>query len=241
VSTHFRIARTIPRFVATGGGGSTYDSVLTALSPSARWKLDDTTGATAVATIGSDGTYTSMTFGALGNPGLVSDGGTAVTTAGGSTSQFVQLPLPTLTTAGTFILWSAHGNGGSSGLPIWRDNTSAGGTGWFQDISGTNPLVRINGTSHTVSSVVASTLRTGSRHLYILTTDGSSVKFYIDGTVVDTWTKSAAFSTMNDSILLGRNGANSATATYGGTYDDVSIVNSAITATDVTNLWNAGK
>ena len=236
MSTHFRIARAVPRFVPSGGG-TTYNSVLTALTPSARWKHDESTGTTAVAAVGTDGTY--VPGGApqnqavtLGVTSLVADGGTAISTGNGS---YVDLPVPTLTTAGTLILWMAAGVGGGNGIPFWRDNTS--NNGWFMDISQTNPVVRVNGTNHTVSTVTASTLRDGFRHMYVLTTDGSTVKLYIDGSLVDTWTKAAAFSTINTSIRLGKNGAG--TGGYAGTFDDTAIINSAISATDVSNLWAA--
>jgi len=221
----------MPRFVASGGG-SAYDAVINALSPSARWKLDDTTGTAAVATVGSNGTYNSSPT--LGATGLVGDGGTAVTTNG--TSSAIELPMPTLGTAGSIILWSAHGAGGADGVPIMRDRTSAGGTGWFIDITGTGGInVRVAGQNHGIASVTASTLRTGARHLYVLTTDGSTVTFYIDsGTPVDSWARSAAFSNISTAFRLGQNG--NASQFYGGTFDDFAIVNSVITGTDVANL-----
>lgn len=222
---------------AGGGGGSTYNDVISAISSlAARWKLDDTVdqtgGGDVAATVGTAGNIWGATPGVTG---LVSDGGLAVSTNSGG---WVELPMPTVTTAGSLIVWSAHGTGGSSGIPMLRDETSS--SGWFFDISQTNPVWRINGTNHTVSTVTASTLRTGSRHMYVLTTTGTTVTFYIDGTQVDSWTKSASFSNWRNAVRLGVNGQ-ATTQLYGGTFDDTAVFNAVISSTDVTNLWNAGK
>lgn len=218
--------------VSTETYGLTYNAAVTAItSLIGRWKLDDTSGTVVTAAVGSNGTYTGPPT--QGVTGLVQDGGTAVTTDGSATT----FSVPATTGQTSIAFWSAHGAGGAAGTPIMRDATSAAGSGWFIDISGTNPIVRAAGTSHTVTTVTASTLRTGSRHLYVLQSDGTNVALFIDGTQVDTWVQAGAFSTL--AWIFGKNG-NVAGQFYGGTFDDVATFNALLSPTDVTNLWNSG-
>jgi len=241
VSTHFRIARTIPRFVAAAGG-STYDSAVSALSPVADWGMDDTTGTVATAIVGTNGTY----FGGptLGASVLVNDGRAGSVVCNGTDDE-VQLPLPTLATAGTLVMWWRWIDDIHLTSIIWRDDTSAGGTGWFLDVAGGgsgSPAVRVNGTSHTVSGVTTTSLQTGVRHMFGIATDGTTVRFNIDGTTVDSWSKSAALSTLVSPLHLGRNGKVTGTSAYFTSgFDRTHIFNTSLSDTNFGDLWNAGK
>jgi hypothetical protein len=233
VSTTFRRARSglyVPR--------TSYDSLITALAPAGRWKLDDANGqSTAVATVGTNGTGNAARFGAAG---LVTDGGTAWSNSPVAAASLT-LPLGTRGAAGSLLFWYAYISGGGAGVPLWRDNTAS--AGWFIEITGTNPVVRINGTSHTVTTVTASTLRTGSKNEFALTTTGgtgATVTFYIDGSQADQWTQTGSWSGLNTSLIFGVNGS-SGSQICGGTWDDVATWNSVLTPTNVSDLWNAGK
>jgi hypothetical protein len=215
--------------VATANYNTTVNAITSLIG---RWKLDDTTGAVAVASVGSNGAYVSSPT--LAASGLVQDGGTAVTTDGAAS----EITVPVGTSQAAIAFWAAHGAGGAAGIPMMRDSTSTAGTGWYIDISGTNPVVRADGTNHTVTTVTASTLRTGAKHLYVLQTDGTNVTFFIDGTQVDTWVKVGTFPTAATNWHFGKNGT--AASFYGGTFDDIATFNATLSTTDVANLWNNG-
>lgn len=215
-------------YVAAGGGAS-YDSVVTALSPISRWKLDDTSGTTAVATAGTAGTYAGTPT--LGATGLVTDGGTAVTFDGNT--QEVQLPRPTITAAVSIVFFYKGTDGA-----YFRDQTSTGGTGWLIT-SNTSVTVRVSGTDHTVVGITAAAINDGNRHMLALTTDGTNVKFYVDGSLIDSWTKTST-GLGSSPLHLGRNGNATGTANFfAGTYDDCSIFASTLASTDISALWAA--
>ena len=76
--------------------------------------------------------------------------------------------------------------------------------------------------------------------MYVLTSNGTTPKLYIDGTLALSWSKTANWSAISTLYRFGRNGANGTAADfYGGTYDDVSVFNTEISSTDVANLWAA--
>lgn len=215
-----------------------YDATISAITALVgRWKIDDTSGIVVAATVGTNGAYSSGVnpTPTLGVTGLVLDGGTAATTDGSGSE--IQIPYQTGQTS--IAWWTQHVTGGAGGTPMMRDATSTAGVGWFLDISGTNPIVRADGTSHTVTSVDASGLRyTGAKHFYVIQTDGTTVGFFIDGAQVDSWAKTGTFPTGAPSWHFGRNGT--AAQYYGGTFDEIAIFNALLTPTQVTNLWQTG-
>jgi hypothetical protein len=209
-----------------------YAAVIGALSLGSRYTLDDTSGTVAAAAVGSAGSYSGTVT--LSASRIVKDAGTAVTTDG------VTGVIATPAAAGAVGVgfWFREGTGSAAGIPMCRDNTTAGGTGWYLDTTGTNPVVRAAGTNHTVTTVLSSTLHTGD-HLAVIQTDGTNVQLFIDGTQVDTWVKAAAFTT--NSWFFGRNGGVTTAGNYwNGTWDEIFFPTALLSAADVTNLWNAG-
>jgi hypothetical protein len=209
-----------------------YAAVVGALSLGSRYTLDDTSGTVAAAAVGSAGSYGGTVT--LSASRIVKDAGTAVTTDG--VTGFIQIPAAAGAVGVGF--WFREGTGSAAGIPMCRDNTTAGGTGWYLDTTGTNPVVRAGGTNHTVTTVLSSALHTGD-HLVVIQTDGTNVSFIVDNQIVDTWVKVAAFTT--NTWFFGRNGGVTAAGNYwNGTWDEIFFPTTLLSATDVTNLWNAG-
>jgi hypothetical protein len=209
-----------------------YAAVVGALSLGSRYTLDDTSGTVAAAAVGSAGSYGGTVT--LSASRIVKDAGTAVTTDG--STGFIQIPAAAGAVGVGF--WFREGTGSAAGIPMCRDNTTAGGTGWYLDTTGTNPVVRAGGTNHTVTTVLSSALHTGD-HLVVIQTDGTNVSFIVDNQIVDTWVKVAAFTT--NTWFFGRNGGVTAAGNYwNGTWDEIFFPTTLLSATDVTNLWNAG-
>lgn len=215
---------------------SAWNTLVTSLGPVSRLKLDETTGTTATAAVGQNGTYATGTT--LGNAAAVADGGTSVSTDG--TSGEVSIPVNALglATAGSVVLLFKSTE---SGVIVWRDQSGAGGSGTFTQLNAGNVQTRINGTTRTHPTITGPTYYDGNWHLYVLTTDGTTCTLYLDGTQVDQWTQSATFSNcMGSPCHLGRNGNNSGAANfYVAAYDDWSVYNYVLSSTQVTALQGA--
>jgi len=176
-------------------------------SPEGFWLLAEQSGSVAVAYLNGSGD--DLTGAYVGGPTL---GGASIigTNYGVATtsSSNVSLPKPSDTpTAVTIEFWFQYVSG--SGV-IFRDSTSAAGTGWMIDLSGTNPVVVGNGASHTVTAITSASLKTG-RHHVVLTADTAFLKLYTDKVLRDSWFNSAGGSSMVGPLVLGRDGTN---ATY---------------------------
>lgn len=211
-----------------------YNAVVEALNPVGRWKLDDPSGTSAAAAHGTAGTYVGTPT--LAAAGLITDGGTAVAMDGNT--QEVTCPLSGLGSAGSILLTFATVE--TAQVVLFRDNTTT--TGWFVQLgtTTTSPNVRVNNGNHTVV-YNSNTLRNGARHQILLTTDGTTVSCYIDGVLIDSWVPTnALFSGITSPLHFGRNGLNTtATNFYAGTYDDLAVFATALTATDAGNIWAA--
>jgi hypothetical protein len=153
------------------------------------WALNDTSGTSLVAAVGSAGTITG-TF-TEGLTGLVLDGGTSISTDG-STGEMT-FPLPTLSATGWLAFWWSSTDASSVNI-TFRDNTSAAGSGYLWDV-GTGSTgggqFRVNGNNHTVTGLSLASMKTGDKHLILFDLDGSNAHLYVDGNLIDTWASTA--------------------------------------------------
>lgn len=193
----------------------TYAAEVLADSPVRFWPLDETSGTVADDAMNNgDGTYTGGPT--LGVAGLVTDGGNAVTTtSGGGYLSCPFVPPIGPGTAGSLEFWFTW----ISGNIIFRDHTSLAGTGTFLDLSGANPVVRFGGASRTITGITSATLKTG-RHQCVITADGTNVKTYFDGSLVDTWARTATFFSVISPFYFGKNG--NTAQFHPNTYDAIS-------------------
>jgi hypothetical protein len=214
--------------------GATYDSLITAISGLVgRWKCDNASGTTLTASTGSNGAIAASGV-TYSSTGLVGDGGTALT-LDGSTGELTA-PVSNSQPVGSLIIWWKFTSDAGT---IFRDNTSSAGVGWRMDISGTNPIVRANGTEHTVSTITSASLKDGLRHMFVVTMDGTTAKLYVDGVQVDSWAKTGDFS-MSTPAHFGRNGTTTGTANFfGGVWDDIAYFSTTVAAADISALYAA--
>lgn len=90
-----------------------------------------------------------------------------------------------------------------------------------------------------LSGTVAS-LALGTWYHYVITYDGTDVKWYLNGSSAGSAT-AGTINTGSGDLNLGRRGAGTmATGYYDGLLDEISIFSSALTATQVTTLYNSG-
>jgi hypothetical protein len=108
-------------------------------------------------------------------------------------------------------------------------------------------LTMMNATVTQVHYVTTATYNNGAWHLYSLTMDGTGSKTYIDGSLItptyDTGNASTVFwfdSMSNDNeVSIGANRSDNLTrGFFNGMIDDNAVFSRALTATEVSNLYN---
>ena len=208
-----------------------YLSEVLADSPIFVGLLDETSGTSAADSSGNGHTGTYFNSPTLATAGLLTDGGTSITT---TSTAFVEFPFGTVS-ASPFSVedWYKYTSSSTPLIP-WRDAT--GSNGWFLRLDQTNIAVRVSGTDRTTSTL-SSTVKDGNRHQFVLTVDGTTNKLYVDGSQVDSWSQSPATAPLSP-LKVGKNGT---AAQYSpGIYDAVSVYASALSAARVLAHYNAG-
>ncbi|MFA7658765.1 MAG: LamG domain-containing protein [Candidatus Gastranaerophilaceae bacterium] len=102
--------------------------------------------------------------------------------------------------------------------PYWGASTNANGTFHFETGSGSNA---INSTA---------AVNDGNWHFVMVTYDGTSLSLYIDGALVGTVT-AGSLGTSPSNLYFGYESS-------GETVSDVSVYNRALTASEVSSMWN---
>lgn len=198
MSTHFRITRTLPRFVASAPP-ATFAATASALAPSAWYRLGESSGTTMTDSSGNahDGSYTSVT---LGTTGLIAgDTDTAATFSGsnsnGSVNAATWMDAPTAlsvfivgvtTSTANMILMSRDTN-----VRIWQLAFNAGKFSF----------VKISGGVVTAESPL--TYNDGTAHDFGATYDGSNIRIYVDGAKVKTVAAAGSLGTSLGRLLVG--------------------------------------
>jgi parallel beta-helix repeat protein len=94
----------------------------------------------------------------------------------------------------------------------------------------------LSDTGSTNNAIISSTLTPGSWHHAVGTFDGDIMRLYIDGTEVSSY--DTAFTSIFDNGLPFQIGGESATGFFDGKIDEVSLFNRALTAGEITDLYN---
>lgn len=211
-----------------------YNSVLAGLTVVSDLALDEASGTTATASVGTNGTIagTGVTYAAAP---LLGDGGTGALVFDGGSGEVTVPTTGLLSTAGALAFWCSN-----TDAMMVRDHVTTT-SGWLLASNGTNVTVRANVNTSRNTPTLSSTVNDGVRHFFVVTTDGTTCKVYIDGAVVDSFAAAQAFSTIHSPMHFGRSGNNLTVANYfAGTYDRITFFGQNLSSTDVTNLWNAG-
>ena len=194
------------------------------------WKMDESSGDMIDAHGSDDGTVSGATQNSTGiiNTGYSFDG----------TNDDVALALNDRTTNFTYNFWAYKTTAWSATADKnnFLEHTGTGTTGiliGYSSVSGKPQAVVHDGSSwHFIGST---TVSANAWHMYTLTYDGTTVKYYIDGVNVGTSTQSVLTSLTSFKNL----------AHYGGSYcacniDEMGIWSRAITSTEVGDLYNSG-
>jgi hypothetical protein len=235
----------------------TYSSTVLADSPIAYWRLGESSGTSAVAAVGPNGTYqNSPTLGVAGF--LTGDSNTAVTFARASAQGVgISTGMPAGVAAGYSVeMWTNMAAISVDGQEhtLWsadQINVGANIQLRYRYFSGPDDYLLYwwfwDGTQRTVNvaNFLTSNALGGGRHHLVVTHDfaGKSAKVYVDG-ALNTTTSLAAFGTVStlaanaSSRIAGYMGNDLTNAS--GTLDEVAIYNAVLTLGQVSAHYTAG-
>ena len=228
----------------TGGGGgapaSTYRATVLADSPIAYWKLDEAAGATSAADESGNGhTFTVGSTVQCGVPGAITPAGTnrAMYFDGGANSYLsaTVASLPQGATARSFEYWFRTQTLGDQIIMAYGANTTLQR---FTSLVYQGNLV----VEFTADNLPVQTQAYEMRnwHHFVYTYDGTTVKAYVDGTLIAQAAKSLNTS---GSILIVGSGANSGVAlnNFVGWMDEPAIYDHVLTQSQIINHYLAGR
>jgi hypothetical protein len=217
---------------ATAGQAPTYrDVVYNTSGLRSYWRLGESSGTTA---LDEKGAYPGVYAGgvSLAQPGaLTSDPNTAARFDGTDDEMTAGGPGLALTTTGTIEGWFYW----EAGTSLLRDTTGSGGWILAYD-NGGNLAYRVGGKTFTTARTTAS-VRNGWHHLS-LTVSGGTARLYIDGSLVHTGTGAGTTPAKMPWHLM-RNGSLSGRTRGRG--DEVAVYGSALSATTVSQHYQAGR
>lgn len=156
------------------------DTILARTGLTGYWRLAEASGPTAVAEIGTDGTYAGTpTFGV---PGLLADGSTAVTFAADDAATCATLPLDAAPGTGPWSIefWMSYLRDAAGAKIFASIGATGSGLGCRIDSPNSNTTIRMVG--GTGGSILGSaTVLDGQPHQVGLTYDGTTLTLFVDG------------------------------------------------------------
>jgi hypothetical protein len=221
-----------------------YAQVILSDSPASYWKLDETAGTSAADSAGTaTGTYTNGPV--LNQTSGVKHAGTAVTFDGsddhvamgdvhdfaGTTPFSVELWLNPTAPTGVYRRVIAKE---ISGRAWWMElaSTASGTPNRLnfvrEDAGGSSDIVRSSGA-----------LQAGTWYQVVGTYDGTTMKVYVNGSLTDSAASSRSIENHSQPLTIGRSSGGG--SPYGGLVDEVAVYNSALTAQQVSEHYNAGR
>ena len=226
-------------YETTPNPSSTYEATVDQDQPAGYWRLGETSGTTASATIGTpNGTYTNGPT--LGVSSLVGDTDTSTWFDG--SNDYV--------TFGDNYRFSATAK---FSIEVWLNPTAAtanertvvtkedsGGVGWAMVLNPTTNTIAIErgnaGSWDMANSTTA--LKAGTWYHVVGTYDGSNLRTYVNGTLETTLASSRSLPVITDNLQLSSSGGSSA---YSGMIDEVAIYSTALSATRIQAHYTAGR
>lgn len=214
----------------------TFATAVTADSPLRWWRFGEASGTTAVDSSGNGGDGTYVSGPTLGVTGLIAgDSDTAMQI---SSDTHANCPVPASTSNCAIEIWWEYTGSLTNDKILWRDNTSAGGTGWLISLAGTNIAYRVSGTDYSTSTPV-SAVTDSNKHQFVVIATASTVSLVLDGAQINSSSRTGS-TALNTQLVVGRNGTASGGTRYTtGIYDEC-IVFSSLTVARALAHWNAG-
>jgi PKD repeat protein len=222
--------------VTTGGGGTSYAATVLGLGPIAYWRLGEASGTTAVDAVGPNpGIYEGAPQ--LGVAGLLTgDPDTAIRIS--DLDERVRVPHAAALNPTSQLSIAAWVN-----ADVW---------------TGRNPRIVQKGLTDNqyrllaefgnlrfgiagLGTAVAALPTAGARHFVVGTYDGTALRLYVDNVLVASQAASGPIPTSSDPLTIGHKpGSVHPNDWFDGVIDDVSLHATALSAAQITSLWQAG-
>lgn len=219
----------------------TYASEVLADSPLLYWRLGEASGTTAADASGNGRTGTYAGSPTLGASGLLTGDSNTAATFSGSSGQYLSGAAPATTSAFTFEFWL---NIASTGVTRALANRYPSATGdrifFLQVNSGGALTLALRNAAGTNANVTGTATVAGSgRHHVVITYDGSATRIYVDG-VLDATTTAATGALANVTPDLEIAARAASPAWTAGTFDEVALYGTALSAARVSAHYTAG-
>jgi hypothetical protein len=216
-----------------------YSALIESDAPLAYYRVGEASGTSAADSSGhgNTGTYagSGVTYAQAG--AISGDTNTAVLFNGSTGKMTLPTSVNPETGSFTFECWikvSAYPGGGTSILANYNTPSSNIGAGFGMNTSGQVNWTVVNGSGSFVS-ITSSAITTGVYHHLVGTYDGTTSKFYFDGSLVGSTTTTFSANT-TDAIQVGSSPYNDY---HPGYVDEVAIYSTALSASRVTAHYNA--
>jgi hypothetical protein len=216
---------------------SSYEQTVVGDAPGGYWRLNETSGSTAVKTAGgaNNGTYTNVTLGAAGL--LTGVGNTAASFSGNSSR--VQIASNSAVSPSTRVSVEAWIK--PTALPTNSNDYSivAKAQSYGLQFNGSRLEFWIQQSNRTRTLVApAGAVAVGGTYHIVGVFDGATQRIYVNGAEVAVRTQSGTIRTTNNALFIGS--YNGSSEFFRGTIDEVAVYSTALTASQVANHRIAG-
>lgn len=210
------------------------------------WRMGESSGSTAhdSTTNANNGTYSNVT---LAQSGALSTGGDSDTAAGfnGSSSNVSvpdnsSLEITKQLTLECWINYSMSDGTGAPGIITKDDRIHVSGYGLYAAFDANQNLefmLNLNGTSQPLTST--NSYNDGQWHYVVATYDGTKMKLYVDGSLVDQRDATGTIGTNTHPLMIGAFDGTSTDTYFNGKIDDAAVYNYALTAAQVSQHYEA--
>jgi hypothetical protein len=215
---------------------SSYQQTVVADAPAGYWRLNETSGTSAVKTAGAanNGTYTNVT---LGVAGLLAGAGNTAASFSGTNSR-VQIANNTAirpTAAVSLEAWIKPTTIAASGF---ASVVSKAESYSLQFNAGRLEFTIIQGSTRRRLQAPAGSVVAGGTYHVVGVYNGSTQTLYVNGVQVAQAALTGAIGANNNALYIGS--WNGSSEFFRGTIDEVAVYTTALTATQVSNHWIAG-
>jgi hypothetical protein len=216
---------------------SSYEQTIVGDAPGGYWRLNETTGSTAVKTAGAanNGTYTNVT---LGVAGLLTGAGNTAASFSGNNSR-VRISSNSAVSSSSRISVEAWIK--PTALPSGSTvHTIVGkSSSYLLQFEGSRLEFSIQQTfSRRRVQAPAGAIAVGGTYHVVGVYDGSALRLYVNGVQVAQSSRTGSIRTNSNPLYIGS--SNGSSQFFRGTIDEVAVYTTALTATQVTNHRNAG-
>ena len=168
---------------------------------------------------------------------------TAISVGSGGTSwDFGDASVNRFTTQGSISLWVNLSGVSGGPLLLCKGNFNTDRNGYMLGLSGSQLFFELANASAVNQLTVTGTLAVSTWYHVVITWDGSIIKSYVNGSFVNSisQTVNATSTGIDLTMFAGFNGTTYNSFHLQGTLDEVGLFNAALSATQVTTLYNGG-